>query len=90
MLVTWQAKSFLRSMLKMETFFEFLDREPKFPQSGSLKPEKLEGKIEFQNVSFCYPTRPNSHVLKVHCDYLRVYIIVWACNQNLTVFSSFI
>ena len=50
----------------METFFEYIDREPEYPQSGTLKPEQLLGEIEFKNISFCYPTRPDTQVLKVN------------------------
>ena len=46
--------------------FEFIDRKPLVkPEGGSMRPNKLQGRIEFRNVSFAYPTRPDSLVLKV-------------------------
>ena len=57
-------KAFSRSMLKMETFFEYIERKPEMPPSGDEKPEKLQGEIEFRNVCFTYPSRPTK-VLKV-------------------------
>ncbi|XP_032065622.1 LOW QUALITY PROTEIN: antigen peptide transporter 2 [Thamnophis elegans] len=47
-----------------EKVFEYLDREPSVRTEGTLSPETLEGRISFQNVSFCYPSRPNIQVLK--------------------------
>lgn len=45
--------------------FEFIDRKPLVkPEGGSVHPNTLEGRIEFRNVSFAYPTRPDSLVLK--------------------------
>ncbi len=58
-------KEFSRSMLKMETFFEYIERKPEMPPSGDEKPEKLQGEIEFRNVCFTYPSRPTTQVLKV-------------------------
>ena len=53
-------------MIKMETFFEFLEREPKVDTtSGKETNEQLAGKLVFSNVSFEYPTRPDSDILKV-------------------------
>uniref|UniRef100_A0A8C6TM16 Transporter associated with antigen processing, subunit type t, teleost specific n=1 Tax=Neogobius melanostomus TaxID=47308 RepID=A0A8C6TM16_9GOBI len=36
--------------------FSYLDRKPKCKTAGNLAPEKLEGRIVFENVSFTYPT----------------------------------
>ncbi|XP_063147256.1 antigen peptide transporter 2-like [Candoia aspera] len=47
-----------------EKVFEYLDREPSIRTEGMLSPEFLQGRISFQNVSFCYPSRPNIQVLK--------------------------
>uniref|UniRef100_A0A915MBZ2 Uncharacterized protein n=1 Tax=Meloidogyne javanica TaxID=6303 RepID=A0A915MBZ2_MELJA len=45
--------------------FEYIKREPKIKlDKGELMPEKVLGKIEFCQVGFSYPTRPNTHVLK--------------------------
>lgn len=48
-----------------EKVFEFIDRKPKMVNDGTLAPEHLEGKVEFRNITFSYPTRPRAQVLKV-------------------------
>uniref|UniRef100_A0A1A7X385 Antigen peptide transporter 1 n=2 Tax=Iconisemion striatum TaxID=60296 RepID=A0A1A7X385_9TELE len=49
-----------------EKIFEYLDRKPQIPPSGSLAPENLRGHIRFKNVRFSYSgkTEENSLVLK--------------------------
>ncbi|KAM6909918.1 antigen peptide transporter 1 [Xenentodon cancila] len=49
-----------------EKIFEYLDREPQVPPSGSLAPENLSGHIEFKDVKFSYSgkTEESSLVLK--------------------------
>ncbi|XP_056391492.1 ABC-type oligopeptide transporter ABCB9 isoform X2 [Hyla sarda] len=47
-----------------EKVFEFIDRKPKMVNDGTFAPEHLEGKVEFRNVTFAYPTRPATQVLK--------------------------
>ncbi|MDE0885666.1 MAG: ABC transporter ATP-binding protein [Myxococcota bacterium] len=37
-----------------EMIFSYLDRETKMPLRGGLRPESVEGRIEFENVSFHY------------------------------------
>ena len=39
-------------------------RKPLMPPSGGVQPEKIEGNIEFKDVTFSYPTRPSVQVLK--------------------------
>lgn len=43
--------------------FEYMFREPGIPNDGDLKPA-LSGRIEFHDVQFTYPSRPNNQVLK--------------------------
>lgn len=43
----------------------FLDRKPKCKEAGDLAPEKLEGRVEFHNVTFSYPSTPDKPALKV-------------------------
>ncbi|KAM7319210.1 hypothetical protein ACRRTK_022322 [Alexandromys fortis] len=47
-----------------EKIFEYLDRTPCSPLSGSLAPLNMEGLVEFQNVSFAYPNHPDVQVLQ--------------------------
>jgi len=39
-------------------------REPAIRANGGIQPDSIQGRIEFKNVSFSYPTRPNIQVLK--------------------------
>lgn len=48
-----------------EKVFEYIDRKPKHLLDGQEAPETLEGKVEFKNVTFSYPTRPEMDILKV-------------------------
>ncbi|XP_060018527.1 antigen peptide transporter 2 isoform X2 [Lagenorhynchus albirostris] len=47
-----------------EKVFCYLDRKPNLPPTGTLAPPTLQGLMEFQNVSFVYPNRPDQPVLK--------------------------
>ncbi|XP_066579554.1 antigen peptide transporter 1 [Amia ocellicauda] len=47
-----------------EKIFEFMDRELLLPPEGHLAPKHLRGHVEFRNVSFSYPSRPDTPVLK--------------------------
>ena len=44
--------------------FEIIDREPAIDSESDegYKPDKIEGKIEFKNVKFTYPSRPDVQV----------------------------
>ncbi|XP_072406556.1 antigen peptide transporter 2-like [Chiloscyllium punctatum] len=47
-----------------EKVFEYMDRKSSVPTDGKLVKETLKGHVEFQNVSFSYPTRPDIQALK--------------------------
>ncbi|XP_075859559.1 antigen peptide transporter 2 isoform X2 [Microcebus murinus] len=47
-----------------EKVFSYLDRQPNLPSPGELAPSTLRGLVEFQDVSFAYPNRPDQPVLK--------------------------
>ena len=55
----------MEGMLKMETFFDYLERRPQIQIEGTEKPKHMDAKIQFKNVNFCYPSRPDTEVLKV-------------------------
>lgn len=58
-----------------EKVFEYMDRTPNIGNSGSLTSAKVKGHIEFRNVDFAYPTRPESKVLKVNiCSLYKMYM----------------
>ncbi|XP_020829773.1 antigen peptide transporter 2 [Phascolarctos cinereus] len=47
-----------------EKVFRYLERKPQMPPPGTLAPSSLQGLVEFQDVSFAYPTQPAKPVLK--------------------------
>lgn len=55
---------FGRAMRSGLNVLKVIYRDPAIRISGGIQPEKLEGRIEFRNVSFAYPTRPHLTVLK--------------------------
>ncbi|KAM6155784.1 ABC-type oligopeptide transporter ABCB9 [Rhynchocyon petersi] len=47
-----------------EKVFEFIDRQPTMMPGGNLAPDHLEGRVDFENVTFTYRTRPHTQVLQ--------------------------
>uniref|UniRef100_A0A672SFG4 Antigen peptide transporter 1 n=1 Tax=Sinocyclocheilus grahami TaxID=75366 RepID=A0A672SFG4_SINGR len=47
-----------------EKIFEYVDRKPDIPLDGSLTPQSLKGHVQFKNITFAYPKRPDTDVLK--------------------------
>ncbi|XP_072520973.1 ABC-type oligopeptide transporter ABCB9 [Salminus brasiliensis] len=47
-----------------EKVFEYIDRKPKHAHDGQEAPDSFRGLVEFKNVTFAYPTRPEAHILK--------------------------
>ncbi|XP_042525008.1 ABC-type oligopeptide transporter ABCB9 isoform X2 [Dipodomys spectabilis] len=47
-----------------EKVFEFIDRQPTMVHDGILAPDHLEGRVDFENVTFTYRTRPHTQVLQ--------------------------
>ncbi|KAM4745397.1 ABC-type oligopeptide transporter ABCB9 [Anableps anableps] len=47
-----------------EKVFEYLDRKPKHPAEGTEAPDACTGLVEFKDITFAYPTRPEIDVLK--------------------------
>lgn len=45
--------------------FGHIEREPEILYLGTKKPERIQGNIEFRNVCFTYPSRPQDVILKV-------------------------
>ena len=43
---------------------EFIDRKPSSLLQGDIEPSAFEGRIEFSNVSFAYPSQPNKLVIQ--------------------------
>ncbi|XP_029534366.1 ABC-type oligopeptide transporter ABCB9-like [Oncorhynchus nerka] len=47
-----------------EKVFEYMDRESKHPHDGKEVPDTCKGLVEFKDVTFSYPTRPETEILK--------------------------
>ncbi|XP_070760124.1 ABC-type oligopeptide transporter ABCB9 [Enoplosus armatus] len=47
-----------------EKVFEYLDRKPKHPADGTEAPDTCTGLVEFKDITFSYPTRPEIDILK--------------------------
>ncbi|XP_023253292.1 ATP-binding cassette sub-family B member 9 [Seriola lalandi dorsalis] len=47
-----------------EKVFEYLDREPKHRADGTEVPDTCTGLVEFKDITFAYPTRPEIDILK--------------------------
>nr|XP_023676486.1 ATP-binding cassette sub-family B member 9 [Paramormyrops kingsleyae]XP_023676487.1 ATP-binding cassette sub-family B member 9 [Paramormyrops kingsleyae] len=47
-----------------EKVFEYISRVPEVPQGGQEAPDTCKGLVEFKNVTFSYPTRPETPILK--------------------------
>lgn len=44
---------------------EYIDRKPQVDNNGSIVPASVEGRIEFRDVCFTYPTRADTQVINV-------------------------
>lgn len=55
----------LNTVWSAEKVFELLDRKANMQEAGDWVPENLEGRVTFHNVTFSYPSRPESKALKV-------------------------
>ncbi len=53
--IGWLASIVQQAEASMKRINEFLNIKPAVESSGAFKPEKLQGRIEFKNVSFIYP-----------------------------------
>ncbi|XP_062859042.1 antigen peptide transporter 2 [Trichomycterus rosablanca] len=54
----------LNTVWSAEKVFQLLDRQPKVREAGDVVPEKLQGKINFDKVTFSYPSRPERKALQ--------------------------
>ncbi|KAF7705441.1 antigen peptide transporter 2 [Silurus meridionalis] len=54
----------LNTVWSAEKVFKLLDRKPNVQEAGDWVPEKLDGRITFDNVTLSYPARPEWEALK--------------------------
>lgn len=55
---------FMKASGAAERIFELLDRTPAIPPSDGLELLAIEGRVDFDSVTFSYPTRPDAKVLQ--------------------------
>ena len=74
-------------------FFEIYDYKPKIVSRKNYIPEKFEGEIEFKNVTFAYPLKPEVDVLKnlsTKIEKGKVVAIVGYSGSGKTTISNLI
>ena len=74
-------------------FFEIYDYKPKIVSRKNIIPEKFEGEIEFKNVTFAYPLKPDVDVLKnlsTKIEKGKVVAIVGHSGSGKTTISNLI
>nr|CAI99870.2 putative ATP-binding cassette, sub-family B, member 10 [Brachidontes pharaonis] len=55
---------FMKAVGASVRIFGLLERKPEVPNENGLIPAELTGRVEFKNVTFTYPSRPETEVLK--------------------------
>ncbi len=64
--MSWVFTGLMQAVGASHKVFEFIDRKPEIQyDKGTVAPDQLEGRIEFKDVSFSYPSRQDTQVLKV-------------------------
>ena len=74
-------------------FFEIYDYKPKIKSRKNIIPEHFEGEIEFKNVTFAYPLKPDVDVLKnlsTKIEKGKVVAIVGHSGSGKTTISNLI
>ena len=56
---------FMKAVGASERIFELMDRTPEVRNEGGARLMEFSGDVEFENVDFTYPSRPDNQVLKV-------------------------
>ncbi|KAM4725933.1 antigen peptide transporter 2a [Anableps anableps] len=54
----------LNSVVAAGKVFEYIDRKPQISTDGKLKPDQLEGRINYCGLNFAYPSNPDKTVLQ--------------------------
>jgi ATP-binding cassette subfamily B protein len=55
---------FMKASGSAERIFELIDRKPAIPPGKGADIAEIEGRIDFEGVTFAYPTRPDAPVLR--------------------------
>ncbi|KAE9552310.1 hypothetical protein FO519_004496 [Halicephalobus sp. NKZ332] len=59
-----QFSTLIKAKVSAGEILAMIDTKPKLQKTGGLTPKAIEGKVEFKNVHFCYPSRPTIKVLE--------------------------
>ena len=66
-----------------EKVFEFIDRQSRMPLDvGTHDPTHVDGKIEFKDVSFYYPSRPGNKILLENKNLRQIKRFCQICHWN--------
>lgn len=63
--IGWVFTSLMESIGASRKVFEYIQREPRIAYDGTQKPSQTNGKINFDSVTFSYPSRAGTTVLDV-------------------------
>mmetsp|Transcript_14644 Transcript_14644/g.20401 ORF Transcript_14644/g.20401 Transcript_14644/m.20401 type:complete len:714 (-) Transcript_14644:85-2226(-) len=83
----------VRAMGSSQRIFKTLHQKPKIPVQGGAMLTDIKGIITFTNVSFSYPTRPQSKVLKnlsFHLEEGKKYALVGQSGSGKSTIASLI
>lgn len=79
----------LNTVWSAEKVFKLLDRKPDMQEAGDWIPEKLDGRITFDNVTLSYPSRSERKALEVTII-LECRKVVRKNNKYILLFTFFI
>lgn len=82
---------FVRSIGAADRLFQILDREAEIPLTGGLCPAECLGEIEFKDVTFAYPSRPDVLALaqvSLHIEPGQVVALVGRSGSGKSTIAS--
>ena len=75
--------SLMQAVGAAEKVFEFIDRQSRMPLDvGTHDPMHVDGKIEFKDVSFYYPSRPGKQILLENKTLRQIKWFCQICHWN--------
>lgn len=82
-------EKFSWSNFLLERIFEIMDKRPRIPVEGGIELNSVKGEILIKDVSFTYPTRPDTQVLTVRWffpDFLSDFLVPFFAKFSLANF----
>lgn len=71
----------LNSVMAAGKVFEYMDRKPQISTDGKLKPDQLEGRINYCGLNFAYPSNPGKTVLQVRKTVTFRFSLMKSCGH---------